>query len=89
MKKIELKGKKHWDVTARVSDLLVVGAVLSASGTDWDFVETTLSRGESVVTSIRVYSGKRKAAKLQHLLNGMSEVGCFEGCIAYEMYPHR
>lgn len=89
MKKIELKGKKHWDITARLSDLLVVGAVLSASGTDWDIVEATMSGGETVVTSIHVYSGKRRAAKLQRLLSGMSEVGCFDGCIAYEMYPHR
>ena len=85
----ELKNRKYWDVSASYGDLLVIGGVLSASGTDWDGVKTMLSGGEEVCCAIRVYSGKRRARKLQALLSGMSEVGCFKGAISYEVYPHR
>lgn len=85
-----LKAKKHWDIYAISNgDLLIIGAVLSAAGTDWDVVNTTLSNGERVHQSIRVFCGKRRSKKLQDLLAGMAEVGCFKGVVSYETYPHR
>ena len=90
MKKINLKAKKYWDIQAVCNqDLLAIGAVLSASGTNWDGVETQLETGEVIVNTIRVWSNKKTAAKLQSLISGMSEVGIFKGSVSMEVYPHR
>lgn len=90
MKKINLKARKHWDIYAASNiDLLPIGAVLSASGTDWFCVETQTPDGYSICNTIRVVCGKKKAAKLQKLIDGMHEVGVLKGAISYEVYPHR
>lgn len=93
MKKIELKAikaKKHWNVSCgNARDVLVVGAVLSAAGVNWEPIGMELSGGELVHGAVRVYCGKKRAAQLQKLLSGMSEVGALRGSIAYEVYPHR
>ena len=81
MKKIQLRSKKYWKVDCVSSpDILVVGAVISAAGLDWE------ADGYS---SIRIYSGKKKARQLQSLISGMSEVGVLKGSISMEVTPHR
>lgn len=89
MKKIELKPRKYWDIYCKdIHDLLTVGAILQAAGYKWECVETTLSGGESVCQTLRVYSGKKKAKEMQRFLRGVSGM-ILNGPMSIEVYPHR
>lgn len=90
MKMIELKQRKHWDIyCVSFHDLLMAGAILQAAGYRWECVETQLSGGEVVCQTIRVFSGKKKAKKMQEFLVMLSNMGVLRGAISMEVYPHK